>query len=241
MNTTFSEDRFLGGAVQVRQKQDGFRAGLDAVLLAAAIPAHPGEAALELGAGAGTATLCLAHRVGGLRAKGLEIDPELVEIASANAAANGFSDRVHFVAADVLSMPVCYKRPYDHVFCNPPFHDECGEAAPDPARARALQDKGKLSAWLSAGMKRTVSGGTFSVILRADRVGEALAALPDRGVSIFPLWPKAGIAAKRAILQVRQGSRAPLQMLAGLVLHLADGAYTPEAEAILRGGSGFSL
>jgi len=72
-------------------------------------------------------------------------------------------------------------------------------------------------------------------VLRADRLGEALAALPERGVAVFPLWPKAGVSAKRVILQARQGSRAPLQMLAGLVLHEPDGAYTAEADAVLRG------
>ncbi len=230
-------ERFLGGQVIVRQPEHGFRAGLDAVMLAAAVPARAGEDVLELGAGAGTTSLCLARRVADLRIKGVEIDPELVKLANENAVANEMSDRVRFVEADVHCLPQPQKRPYNHVLCNPPFHDELGETPPDPARARALQDKGKLSGWLTAGMKRTVSGGTFTLILRADRIGEALAALPDRGVSIFPLWTRVGEAAKRVILQVRQGSRAPVEVLHGLVLHAADGKYTPEADAVLRGAA----
>jgi len=235
-----SEDRFLGGAVLVRQKLSGFRAGLDAVILAAAVPALAGEDVLELGSGAGTASLCLARRVPA-RLKGMEIDPELVALAQDNARENGLSERVSFVTADIFALPVCFRKPFDHVFCNPPFHDEAGEAPPDAARARALQDGGKLSGWLTAGMKRTVSGGSFTTILRADRLGEALAALPDRGVTVFPLWPKAGVAAKRVILQACQGSRTPVQMLAGLVLHEADGKYTAEADAVLRGGAALPL
>jgi len=233
--TVASEDRFLGGTVLVRQPLTGFRGGLDAVMLAAAVPAQSGEESLEMGAGAGTASLCLAKRVAGARVRGLEIDPALVELAQANAAANDLAERLHFAAADIFALPACYRRPFDHVLCNPPFHDEAGEAPPDPARARALQDKGRLREWLTAGMKRTVSGGTFTMILRADRLGEALAALPERGVAVFPLWPKAGVSAKRVILQARQGSRAPLQMLAGLVLHEPDGVYTADADAVLRG------
>ncbi len=236
-----SEDRFLGGALVVRQKRDGFRSGLDAIVLAAAVPALAGEDVLELGAGAGTACLCLARRVPAVRVKGMEIDPELAGLAQENARDNGLSDRVSFAAADVFALPVCFRRPFDHVFCNPPFHDEAGELPPDPARARALHDGGTLHTWLAAGMKRTVSGGTFTTILRADRLGEALAALPDRGVTLFPLWPKAGVAAKRVILQAQQGSRTPVQMLAGLVLHEADGKYTAEADAVLRGGGALSL
>ncbi len=230
-----TEDRFLDGRVLLRQPEHGFRAGLDAVMLAAAVPARAGSDVLELGAGAGTPSLCLARRVEGVRIKGIEIDPLLAALGNENAAINGMADRVSFLAADVFALPQPLRRPFAHVFCNPPFHGDEGETAPDPGRARALQDQGKLSAWLVAGLKRTVSGGTFTVILRADRLGEALAALPDGGVAIFPLWPRAGEAAKRVLLQAHQGSRKPLRMLHGMVLHAADGRYTSEADAVLLG------
>jgi len=232
-----TEDRFLGGRITLRQPSRGFRAGLDAVVLAAAVPAHPGEEVLELGAGTGTASLCLAARLDGVRIIGVEIDPGLAELAAANAAANALAERVSFLAADALALPQALRRPFAHVFCNPPFHGEEGEAAPDPARARALQDGGRFSDWLEAGLKRTVSGGSFTAILRADRLGEALGVLPERGVTVFPLWPREGRRAKRVLLRVRQGSRTPLAILPGLMLHRPDGKYTPDADAVLRGGA----
>jgi tRNA1Val (adenine37-N6)-methyltransferase len=237
--STATDDRFLGGRVLVRQPQDGFRAGLDAVMLAASVPARPGETALELGAGAGTASLCLAHRIETLTITGLEIDERFAGMANANAAANGMEGRVSFVAGDALDPPAALRRPFDHVFCNPPFHE--GAVSPDAARARALQDESRLAGWLAAGLKRTASGGSFTIILRADRLGEALAVLPPRGVAVFPLWPRADAQAKRVIVQVRNGSRAALRLLPGLVLHAAEGRYTPEADAVLRDGASLSL
>ena len=236
-----TEDRFLGGRVLVRQPQDGFRAGLDAVMLAACVPARPGETALELGAGAGTASLCLACRTKNLTITGLEIDARLASMANANAAANGMAGRVLFVTGDALDPPAALRRPFDHVFCNPPFHGEEGEVSPDAARACALQDGGKLAGWLAAGVKRTASGGTFTTILRADRLGEALAALPQRGVAVFSLWPRADAEAKRVIVQMRNGSRARLRLLPGLVLHEANGRNTKEADAVLREGGALPL
>jgi tRNA1(Val) A37 N6-methylase TrmN6 len=233
-------ERFLGGRVAVRQSETGFRAGLDAVMLAAAVPDSDGEV-LELGAGAGTASLCLAARQAAVTVVGLEIDPELAALAEANAKANGMAGRVTLAVADIFDLPAAYRRSFNHVLCNPPFHGDEGQAAPDPAKARALQDGGRLAAWLEVGLKRTVSGGTFTAILRADRLGEALAALPERGVTVFPLWPRAGVAAKRVIVQARQGSRAPLVVAAGLVLHRDDGSYTPEADAVLRDGVGLKV
>ena len=231
---------FLDGRVRVDQPQSGFRSGLDAVMLAASVPAKPGQAALELGAGAGTASLCLAARVPHVTITGVEIDPGLAALAGRNAAVNGMAARVTFVAADVFALPADLKRDFDHVLVNPPFHGE-GQAAPDPARARALSDDGQLMNWMRLGFQRTVSGGYFSAILRADRAQEALAALPDGGVTLFPLWPRAGEAAKRAILQIRKGSGAAFCLAPGLILHDAAGAYTPEADAVLRGLAALAL
>jgi tRNA1Val (adenine37-N6)-methyltransferase len=233
-----SAEKFLDGKIAVRQPEDGFRAGLDAVMLAAAVPdaAH----VFELGAGAGTASLCLAARLPCVVIRGIEIDPALTKLANENAAANNMDKRVAFVAADIFALPLEWKREYEAVLMNPPFHGE-GQTSPDAARARALMDKGSLRDWLETGLKRTVSAGSFTAIVRADRLNEALAALPDAGVTVFPLWPKAGDAARRVLIQVRKGARTPFCLLPGMILHQPSGAYTPEADAILRGEAALAL
>ena len=233
-------DEFLGGKVRIEQPVSGFRAGLDAVMLAAAIPATPGQTALELGAGAGTASLCLAQRVPHLTIAGVEIDPMLAALAGRNAGINGVAARVNFTAADVFALPPELRRDFDHVLVNPPFHSD-GHAPPDPAQARALHDGGLLTDWMRLGFQRTVSGGYFTAILRADRLNEGLSALPVSGVSILPLWPKPGLPAKRVIIQARKASGAPSALLAGLVLHDASGAYTEQADAVLRCGAALAL
>lgn len=233
-----TSDTFLNGRVTVRQPETGFRAGLDAVMLAAAVP--KGATALELGAGAGTASLCLAARFPSMAITGIEIDPDLVQLASDNAAANDMQARVRFAVANIFALPLEFKREYDCVLINPPFHGE-GRPSPDPGRARALMDEGALGDWLQAGLKRVISGGTLTAILRADRLNEALAALPLTGVSALPLWPKAGEPARRVLVQARKGSGAAFCLLPGLILHDASGAYTREADAILRGQAALAL
>jgi tRNA1(Val) A37 N6-methylase TrmN6 len=232
-------ETFLGSRVTVEQPPTGFRSGLDAVMLAAAVPARAGQTALELGAGSGTASLCLAARIPGLTVTGVEIAPGLAETANRNAVVNGMENRVRFTAADIFALPAPLKRDFDHVLANPPFHE--GQASPDAARATALADAGQLKDWLRIGLQRTVSGGFFTLVLRADRLEEALAALPQGGVSLFPLWPRTGDMAKRIIIQVHKGSGAPIRLLPGLILHTESGAYTAQADAILRGGEALAL
>ena len=233
-----TSDTFLNGRVIVRQPENGFRAGLDAVMLAAAVP--EGATALELGAGAGTASLCLAARLPSISITGIEIDRDLVQLANENAAANGMQARVRFSVANVFALPLEFKREYDCVLINPPFHGE-GQASPDADRARALMDEGALGDWLQAGLKRVISGGTLTVILRTDRLNEALTALPLTGASVLPLWPKAGEPARRVLVQVRKGSGAAFRLLPGLILHNNSGAYTRDADAILRGEAALAL
>jgi tRNA1Val (adenine37-N6)-methyltransferase len=236
-----TDDRFLGGRVIVRQMQSGFRAGLDAVMLAAAVPARAGDEILELGAGAGTASLCLASRVSGTSIVGVEIDPALATLANENATANSLDMRVRFATGDVFVLPAELRRDFAHVLCNPPFHDEEGEVSPDAGRDMALRDKGRLGDWMELGLKRTASGGTFTAIIRADRLSDALARLPERGVSIFPLWPRSGEPAKRVIVRAIKGARTASSLQAGLVLHNGDGSYTPEANAVLRDGAALTV
>jgi tRNA1Val (adenine37-N6)-methyltransferase len=228
-----TEDRFLDGSVIVKQPARGFRAGLDAVMLAAGVPARDGDEVLELGAGVGTASLCLASRVR-CSVIGVEIDEGLATLANENATVNGMAGRVSFVTGDALAPPKPLRLAFDHVFCNPPFHDAHGRSSPDAGRARAKQDAGSLKQWFSSGLKCTNPKGTFTIIIRADRLAEVLAALPVTGLRVLPLWPARGEPASRVIIQCRSGSRAPMALLPGLTLH-ENGGNTPDAEAILRG------
>ncbi len=231
-------ETFLDGRVKIAQPETGFRSGLDAVMLAAAVPARDGQTALELGAGAGTASLCLLARIPGLALTGVEIDKNLAALAAGNAAANDM--KADFVCADIFALPPKLKRDFDQVFCNPPFHGE-GQVSPDEMRATALMDQGRLEEWLRIGLQRTISGGFFTAILRADRLGQSLAALPEKGIAVFPLWPREGEAAKRVIVQARKGSNAPFALLPGLILHQVNGAWTPEADDVLRRGNALAL
>jgi tRNA1(Val) A37 N6-methylase TrmN6 len=241
-----TDDAFLGGALQIRQPAQGFRSGLDAVLLAAAVPAKAGVYALEAGAGAGVASLCLARRVPGLSVLGLERDLALAGLAQDNAARNGLGDRVSIMAGTLEAPPqALLGRPFDHVFANPPFLEE-GEsmAAPDPMRRAARQGpEGVLNLFVDFCLARVASGGSVTLIHRADRLDRILAALDGRAgaIKIFPLWPRQGEPAKRVLVSARKGSRAPLRLLSGLVLHGEGHGFTPKADQVLRGGAALRL
>ena len=236
-------DAFLDGRIHVRQPAKGFRSGLDAVFLAAACPVEAGGTVLEAGCGAGVASLCLLARVQGIRVTGVEADPALAALAQENARANGFSERFEAVAADVAAPWTSlegqlHRESYDHVIANPPFYVH-GRARLSKdgrnARSRAMAEGG-LEVWLRFLAAAAKPGGTATAIHTAEALPQLLNAFEGRfgGLHLIPLYPAAGASAIRVILRGIKGSRAPLFIAPGVVLHEEGGAPSAAAKAVLR-------
>lgn len=237
----FTDDEMLGGRLRILQPAKGHRASIDAVLLAAAIPAAPGELALEGGAGVGTASLCLARRVAGLSVDALEIDPELAALAQENAARNGLGDAIEVFCGDINSPPYRISpNRYHHVFINPPFlRPDRNNIPPNAGRAAARMEGGAgLRDWIKFAVTMARPSGCVTLIHRTDRLDDVLAALKGRagGCVIFPLWPGGGKPAKLFLLRAYKGNEAPLTLLPGLVLHETGTKYSRAAEEVLRHG-----
>jgi tRNA1(Val) A37 N6-methylase TrmN6 len=246
-----STDDFLGGRISVVQPHRGHRAGSDAVLLAASVPARPGARVLDIGAGVGVAGLCLLARVPDAQVTAVEVDPELCALAATNAARNGLAERFIAVSADVtapsrtLSASGLKRESHHYVMVNPPFHAEGRvRAAPDSGRATAhVMHKDGLAAWIRFCAAMAAPGAQLTLIHRPDALGELLQLLAGRfgGVVVFPLFPRRDEPAARILVQAKKGSRAGLSLLPGLALHEDDGRYTAAAEAVLRRGQALDL
>ncbi|MET0272399.1 MAG: methyltransferase [Phenylobacterium sp.] len=235
-----TEDRVLDGRVVLRQPARGYRAGLDAALLAAACDAPDGARVLDAGCGAGGAMLPAAVRRAGARFTGIERDVDALELARENIALNGLSDRVDVVEGDVaVRFSSLELAPFDAAMSNPPFFDDAN-ALRGPAEARRgawMADDG-LEAWVGFLSKAVREGGTITVIHRADRLADLLALLSLKAgsIQILPVQPFADEPAKRVLVRAIKTGKAPLKLLPALILHDREGGkHTAQVEAILRG------
>ena len=244
--TAGAEDALLGGRVRIVQPPDGYRAAIDPVLLAAATAAEPGERVLDVGAGTGAASLCLAVRAPACRIVGLEKHPEVAAYASHNIELNGLQARAWVVVGDLLNPPLMVAPgSFDRVMMNPPYlKADAATLPPDPWKAAAnVEGEATLAHWIAFAATMLKMRGWLTLVHRADRVDEILALLHGRfgSTTLFPLWPRAGEPAKRVLVSAQRGGKAPTTLAAGLVLHEADGRFTAAAEAVLRDGAALTL
>lgn len=231
-------DGLLDGRVQLRQSAHGYRAGMDAVLLAASLAAKPGELLVEFGCGPGAALLCAAQRMPACSYLGIEIDPQAVELAAGNIAANRLGERVRVRQGDIAKPLGPLKAA--QVFFNPPYFDDPATLRlPKAEKQRAwLAGDARLPDWIDAAVRVLEPKGRLTLIHRADALGDILAALAPRfgSVAIRPVHPRAERPAKRVLVTARLGGKAPLVILPPLLLHDdGEAAHTAEADAILRG------
>ena len=233
-----AESALLGGRVRLRQPVKGYRAGMDAALLAAAVTAEPGQRVIEAGSGAGAVLMQIAARCPDAALTGLERDPAMAALARENAVLNGADASI--IEGDVaagfraLDLP-----PFDWAVSNPPFFDDPGalRAPAEGKRGAWMADDG-LKAWTTFLLKSVSEGGRIVVIHRADRLADLLALLSETAGSfaVRGVHPHADEPAKRVLVQAIKTGKAPLRLLPPLVLHDRSGAkHTAEAEAILRG------
>lgn len=246
-------DAFLGGRIEALQPEGHHHAGLEAMLLSAAIPSDFAGTVVDLGAGVGVAGMAIAARATSSEVMLVERDPVAIEAARQSlvrAANAGFAARVKIVAADITApeserVAAGLGRAFANaIVMNPPFRHPAGTRSPNPAlRDAHVLEEGALDAWVRTAASALKPAGRIVVIFRADGLDEVLAALGGRfgGIAILPIHPRADLDAGRILVAAEKGSRGPIRIIPGFTLHAGSGnTYVEAAEHVLRHGASLS-
>lgn len=244
--SSLSSGTLMAGKILYDQFISGNRTGLEPVLMAASVPARPGQRVAEIGCGAGAGLLCLSQRITGLNLWGIEADPPSLALAQHNLEANGRTGVTLLNAyfPDNLPQDTPYGR-FDHCFANPPWHPTQG--TPSPLSQRDLARRAQpdtLESWVKGCTRLLRYKGSLTLILPATSLAEACAALAHHNfgdITLCPLWPKVGREARLMLIQARYCVRSPSRILPGLTLHEADGTFTPQSRLILKEGHPLTL
>jgi tRNA1(Val) A37 N6-methylase TrmN6 len=241
-------DAFHRGAFFLAQPAGrGHRAGLDAMILAAAVPSGFAGRLADLGAGAGAAGLAVAARCPDATVTLVERDREMLDFARRTLALPGnaaFRGRVEIVDADVTlpgqarAAAGLRDRAFDFAIMNPPFNAPADRASADDLKKRAhVMPPDMFERWMRTAAAIVRPGGALALIARPASLEAILAALAGRfgEARIVPVHPRAEEDAIRIVLRARHGARGGPSLCPPLVLHDAGRTPTPRADAVCNG------
>lgn len=236
-----TQDYILGGRISIRQPSSGYRVAIDPVFLASSINAMKGDTILDVGAGVGSSSLCLALRIPGLKITGLEIQKSMVRLASENIAINNMRNSIEMLNGNLIAPPPRLAAgTFSHVMVNPPYLEEISSSIKYVNENSKISHLQKISfeTWAKFCMLMVRPNGTITFIHSADKLDSILSIFSGKvgDICVYPLWPGNNDPAKRVIVSVRKNSKKPMKILQGIKLQDSTGKYSRDAEHILRDG-----
>lgn len=235
-------DTFYNGALIIRQHRYGYRFSIDSAILAGHVHPKPLDAIVDLGTGCGIIPLMLGFRNPEIRIYGVEIQPEMAQLASQNVALNRMEGQIEIWHGDIKSLRGEIPGPVDHVVCNPPYRPvNSGRINPNSQRAVARHEiKATLADIISAARSVLKPSGLLTIIYPASRTADLVFQMRTYGVE--PKWirmihSRVDASAKRVLIRGVQGAAPELCVAPPLYIYEKDRNYTQEVNALLNAGN----
>jgi len=232
--------------LRIIQKQNGFRFGMDAVLLADFVRVNPRDRVADFGSGTGILPLLIAGRGGGAHFDAFEIQRDMADMAARSVILNGLQDRIsiHSLPVEQAEQAISAGS-LDVIVCNPPYGLP-GTTLLNPSKTLSLarhQSAEGLSAWFRMAYRLLKGKGRFAMIYPAPRMLEAMQALvaahlePKR---IRMIYPAADKPSNLVMIEAMKDAKPMLHHMPPLVVYEPNGQMTPELMEIyhIKGSSG---
>ncbi len=227
-------DDLLTKGLKIIQKSNGFRFTLDSVLLAHFVTLKAGDRVVDLGTGTGVIPLLLAARQEKIQITGVEIQPEIAEMAMRSVALNKLNNKITILEGDLRVIHNVLERgEYQVVTANPPY-GILGGGLVNPSYTKA-QSRHELTCKLEdivqAAARLLNYQGRFALIHRVDRLADLLALLrqydlePKRMRFIHSFQDRH---ACHVLLEARRGAATDLEIMSPLIVYREPGIYTAE-------------
>jgi len=234
-------DRLGYHGLQIIQNPEKFKFTIDAFLLTAFVNPASKDRLIDLGAGGGVLSLLIAgaKRVGSVY--GLEIQPELAEMARRSVVLNGLEAKVEILNGDLKNLPPELKpNSFDYVISNPPFYPiGKGVISGNQALAMAKFEIGcKLEEVIIAAKRLIKGNGRFALIYPSERLAELLLTLDRHKLTpkrICIVYPKPGAKSNLVLLESRPGVGPEVEIPPPIIVSDQNGEYSEQMNRIFQG------
>ncbi|MBE5804642.1 MAG: methyltransferase domain-containing protein [Clostridiales bacterium] len=224
--------------MRILQKENGFRFGMDAVLLADFARVEARDVVADFGTGTGILPLLLLGRGKGSYIHAFEIQQDMADMARRTMQLNGLTDRVTVHAMPVeQALTVLEPCSLDVIISNPPYGTP-GTTLLNPSdtlRVSRHQSPEGLAAWLTMAYRLLKGKGRMAVVYPAPRMLEMMQAMekahlaPKRFRMIYPAAHKPS---NLVLIEAVKDAKPMLHPESPLIVYEADGSMTPELKRI---------
>jgi tRNA1Val (adenine37-N6)-methyltransferase len=227
--------------LRIIQDPSRFKFTIDAYLLAGFVETRPDDHLIDLGCGGGVLALLIAGQRQLKTIIGLEIQPEMAEMASRSVLLNELTQKIRIIRGDLREIPEEIKRnAFDWVISNPPFFEKGnGLLPPNNALARAKFELDcSLAEVVRAATQLVKGNGKVALIYPAGRLPELLEALRNSNLNPVRLQlvhSKPGALANLVLCEARPNSRRLMQVMPPLFIYDQKSTYSSEMMRIFKG------
>lgn len=216
------------------QSPEAFRFGTDSVLLADFAAPRRRDVCVDMGCGTGAIALIMLSHNPGIKVTGIEIQPEIADMARRSAALNNVSDRFDVLCADMRTAHEELGRGrFSLAVCNPPYFKAGGALLSESDKVRIARHEGDITpADIAASAARLIkNGGRFAVVYPAPRALEMMRAMEDADIAPKRVRTIHGVEdrpPKHILIEGIKGASSGLHWLAPLILRDRSGEPTAE-------------
>lgn len=222
LSDAISNDTLFDGRLNCRQYKKGYRFSIDAVLLAHFHQVKKTDTILDIGCGCGIIGLILSYRHRHILKKiiGLEIQPELAELAQWNINTNGYDQVMETICGDLRNIPDLFQaESFSSVICNPPFYTSSSgrKNLNNQERIARHQVKAELEDVVSNAGYVVQNRGSVSIIYPAECMAELIemlirARLQPKKMQLVYSYPSPTLAARLVLIEAIKNGGAGLSV-----------------------------
>jgi tRNA1Val (adenine37-N6)-methyltransferase len=245
MEVTVNNDETLDDlqikGIKIIQKKNGFRYGIDSVLLANFADVRKNERVFDIGTGTGVIPLIIAAKTEASEVVGIEIQERLCETANRNVIMNHLEGRIKIICADVRTFSGRKKQSnlsgFDVVVTNPPYMNKGGGLlnASDEIAAARHEILCSLEDVIITAKQLLAPGGQFAMVHRPSRLVDIITVM--RKYDIEPkfirfVYPNTKKEPNLVLIKGFKNGKAFLKIMKPLFVYNENGKYTNEIENI---------